>query len=131
MNDASCLNSAELLPIRASTPCVQLLAAPVGVAYGAAARVKSAGGSSGSNVQKVVVPLPAAGSSKEGSLASSSSSSGRGSSNGGQASVYGSEAWKEVTDAQKQQERRGGAAQGKANGKVSLSSRISPCEPNM
>jgi hypothetical protein len=117
MIDASSLNSAELLPIRASTPCVQLVAAPVGAAYGLAARVKSAGGSSGSSIHKVLLPLPAAGSSKE-DLPASSSSSGGGSSSGGRAAAYGSEAWREVTEAQKQQERRGSAAQGKVSGKV-------------
>lgn len=123
MIDASSLNSAELLPIRANTPCVQLVAAPVGAAYGLAARVKSAGGSSG-NLQKVLLPLPAAGSSKEDPP--SSNCSGGGSSNGGRAAAYGSEAWREVTEAQKQQERRGGAAQGKASGKVSPISRVFP-----
>jgi hypothetical protein len=119
MDDASALNSAELLPVRSAAACIQLVLAPL--PSGAAIRVRSAGGSSSSSAaNKVLLPLPPGGASTAVDAASQKAGS-RSASAGGseQSSQYGSAAWREVVESQQAQGGKGPAGRKVGSAKVS------------
>jgi hypothetical protein len=100
MIDVSALNSAELVPIRSQTACIQLLSTTT--AHTSGGRVRSTGGSS----SKILLQLPPAGSTP---AADAIGSGGRGGSSSGHVSQYGGAAWKELVQTQQEQAAKTGA----------------------
>jgi hypothetical protein len=103
MIDTSALNSAELVPIRSQTACIQLLSTTA--AHTSAGRVRSAGGSS----SKVLLQLPAAGSTPAADAVGTGSGGSSGGSSSGHVSQYGGAVWKELVQTQQEQAAKAGA----------------------
>jgi hypothetical protein len=127
MIDTSALNSAELVPIRSETACIQLLSTTA--AHSSAGRVRSAGGSN----SKVLLQLPAAGSTPAadavGTCSGGRGGNSCGSSSSGHVSQYGGAAWKELVQTQQEQAAKAGAGRKVDNAKVIWPPASTHCVP--